>query len=100
MTLHSFHLAYMPFWRAAGALVTPPKASGLRHMEVLSGMQLGAAVISRRRMQVRRMAVFAEWEDEAALEDFLAEHPFGQQLGAGWHVRLKFLRRWGSVREL
>lgn len=100
MTLHSFHLAHLPFWRAAAALVKPPKAAGLRHMEVLSGMQLGAAVISPRRMQMRRVAVFAEWEDEASLTEFLAEHPYGQRLAEGWHVRLKFLRRWGSVREL
>ncbi|MHA7306379.1 hypothetical protein ACX80E_14215 [Arthrobacter sp. TMN-49] len=57
-------------------------------------------MISLRRMQLQRIAVFAEWEDEAALIDFLARHPFGRKLNEGWHVRLKFLRRWGEVREL
>ena len=46
------------------------------------------------------MAVFAEWEDEAALLGFLAQHPFGRKLNEGWHVRLEFVRRWGEVREL
>ena len=90
----------MPVFRATGALLRLPKAPGLLHIEVLAGMQLGAAVISPRRMQLQRMAVFAEWADEAALLDFLAQHPFGRKLNEGWHVRLEFVRRWGEVREL
>lgn len=100
MSFHSFHLAHMPILSAAGGLFRPPTAPGLRHIEVLAGMQLGAPVISPRRMQLKRIAVFVEWEDEAALLDFLAQHPFGQKLNEGWHVRLEFMRRWGEVREL
>lgn len=100
MSIYSFHLAHLPLLKAAGGLLRPPKAPGLRHIEVLAGMQLGAAVISPRRMQLRRIAVFAQWEDEAALEDFLAHHPFGRTLNEGWHVRLEFVRRWGEVHEL
>lgn len=85
---------------AIGGILRAPKAPGLRHIEVLAGMQLGAPVVSTRRMQVRRVAVFAEWEDEAALDDFLARHRFGRELDKGWHVRLEFVRRWGAVREL
>lgn len=103
MTVHSFHLARMSPVRAVGALIRPPaqkNVPGLRHFEVLAGMELGAPVFSLRRMQVHRLAAFAEWADEAALEDFLAEDRFGRRLAAGWHVRLQFLRRWGSVAEL
>lgn len=98
--MHSFHLAQVPLFTAVGGMLRAPAAAGLRHIEVLAGMRLGAGVISPRRMQLRRIAVFAEWEDEAALECFLAQHPFGRALGAGWHVRLEFVRRWGQVREL
>lgn len=100
MTFHSFHLARMPALTAIGGILRALKAPGLRHIEVLAGMQLGAPVLSTRRMQVRRVAVFAEWEHEAALGDFLARHPFGRTLASGWHVRLEFVRRWGAVREL
>ncbi|MDA1361867.1 hypothetical protein O1R50_19725 [Glycomyces luteolus] len=100
MSVHSFHLAPAPVRRSVGAMLRPPAAQGLRHVEVLAGMELGAPVASPRRMQLRQLAVFAEWEDEAALDAFLAEQPLGRALGAGWHVRLEFLRRWGSVREL
>lgn len=76
MTVHSFHLARMSPVRTVGALIRSPaqkNVPGLRHFEVLAGMELGAPVFSLRRMQVHRLAAFAEWADEAALEDFLAE---------------------------
>lgn len=98
MALHSFHLAQSPLRRTVGALVRPPSAPGLRHIEVLAAMELGAPVVSPKRMQLRRLAVFAEWADDAALDAFLAEHPLGRVLGPGWHVRLEYLRRWGEVR--
>lgn len=100
MSVHSFHLAAMAPRSTLGAFLRPPSASGLRHIEVLAGMELGAPVLSPRRMQLRHLAVFAEWTDEAALEACLATRPFGRALGAGWHVRLQFTRRWGSVRQL
>ena len=40
-------------------------------------------------MQLRRLAVFAQWRDEAAVERFLADDPLGRQLAEGWHVRLR-----------
>ncbi|THV32164.1 hypothetical protein [Glycomyces paridis] len=100
MGLHSFHLSRMPVRDAAGALINTSAAPGLRHLEVMAGMRLGAPVVSPDRMQVRKIAVFAEWADEDALESFLARHRFGRRLDAGWHVRLAFQRRWGEVRAL
>jgi len=99
--MHSFHLAELPVRVSAALLVRPPTARtvpGLRHTECLAGMRLGAPVVSSARMQVRRLAVFAAWDDEAALDGFLAGA--GRPLASGWHVRLEFLRRWGHVTEL
>lgn len=63
-------------------------------------MRLGAPVLSPGRLQLRRLAMFAEWEDEAALESFLSHHRLGRRLADGWHVRLAFLRRWGGLAAL
>ena len=63
-------------------------------------MQLGSPVISPARLQLGRVAMFAEWNDEAALERFLAHDRLGRQLAGGWHVRLQFLRRYGQVAAL
>lgn len=97
MTVHSFHLAAIPRLQSLRALVRSPSAPGLRHMECMAGMELGSPVVSLKRLQLHRMAVFAEWTDERALDAFLTDHPLGRSLATGWHVRLEFLRRWGSV---
>ena len=103
MTIHSFHLAEVPRLTGANALVRPPTpatVSGLDHLESLSLMRLGAPVVSPDRLQLRRLAVFAQWRDEAALERFLARDALGRSLASGWHVRLEYLRRWSSIAAL
>lgn len=75
MTIHSFHLAEVPRRTGTNALLRPPTPDtvpGLDHLESLSLMRLGAPVVSPDRLQLRRLAVFAQWQDEAALERFLA----------------------------
>lgn len=99
MTIFTFHLAETPALATARALLRPPIASvpGLLHAECLALMRLGAPTISPARMQLRRMAMFARWEHESAVESFLAEHPLGGRLAVGWHVRMVFLRRWSRL---
>jgi len=104
MGIHSFHLATVPPLLAARALMGGAREAasvdGLEHVEHLSLMTLGAPAVSLERLQLRRHAVFAQWESEAALEDYLARDAFGRHLAAGWHVRLEFVRRWGVVSGL
>jgi hypothetical protein len=102
MSLHSFHLAEVPRRVGARALLRPwgRGVDGLDHAECLSLMRLGAPTVSPDRLQLRRLAVFAQWRDEAALERFLARDPLGRALDRGWHVRLQFLRRWSSLAVL
>ena len=99
--MHSFHLARVPAAVGTRAVARPPRdVPGLRHAEVMATMTLGAPVVSPQRLQVRRLAVFARWEDETALERFLAADRLGRTLADGWHVRMEFLRRWGRVARL
>ena len=102
MTLHSFHLAEVPRRVGARALMRPQGRTvhGLDHAEVLSLMRLGAPTVSPDRLQLRRLAVFAQWEDEASLDAFLSRDPLGCRLAEGWHLRLEFLRRWSSLAAL
>jgi hypothetical protein len=52
------------------------------------------------RYRPHQLAVFAAWQSEAAIEEFLHSCRLGRALAAGWHVRMEFVRRWGYVRAL
>jgi hypothetical protein len=100
MVLYTFHLAEMPARTTARALVRPPRphdVPGLQHAECLAMMTLGSPTVSRARLQIGRLAVFAAWEDDGALERFLERDRLGRELATGWHVRMQFLRRYGAV---
>jgi len=48
------------------------------------------------RPQLGRLGLIAAWEDDAAIDRFLGEHPFGEQVAGGWHARLEPRRCFGS----
>jgi len=101
MTIFSFHLAETTPGTTLRALYRPPAwqhTPGLNHAEFLAGMTLGAPILSPARMQLRQLAMFAAWESEAAIDEFLAGPGLGRALATGWHVRMAFQRRWGHVR--
>jgi hypothetical protein len=103
MSIHSFHLAAVPASVGVRALArrpSPAAAPGLDHAECLALMRLGAPTVSADRLQVRRLAVFAQWRDEASVDRFLTDDPLGRHLARGWHVRLEFLRRWSTLAAL
>ena len=63
-------------------------------------MTLGRPVALPARYHPRQLALFARWDSETAIDDFLATSKLGAELSSGWHVRLEFLRRWGHISEL
>jgi hypothetical protein len=100
--IFSFHLARTSFVTTTSALLRPPTATGtpgLRHAECMAVMALGSPIVSPARMQLGRLAVFASWDSERALDAFLTDTGLGRALATGWHLRLEFLRRWGRVAE-
>ncbi len=84
------------------SLYRPPSSAtvpGLVHAECLTPMLLGSPILSPKRMQLRSLVMFAAWESEDAIDQFMSTSKLGQSISAGWHLRMTFLRRWGSVRE-
>lgn len=102
MSVFTFHLTKTNITTALKAFWNPPTANtvpGLIHAECMTSMKLGSPIFSTERMLMRQVAVFAQWEDEAAIDSFLESNSLGQALAKGWHTRLTFLRQWGHIDE-
>lgn len=102
MTIFTFHFAKVNLGTAFKALLDPPtgrQTPGLKHAECMAMMTLGAPILSPARFQVRHLTMFAEWETNDAIDQFLSGEKLGRRLADGWHVRMTFQRRWGHVRE-
>lgn len=65
----------------------------------MTTMPLGGSILSPGRVRPRHFAMFAAWDDEAAIDAFLNNTALGGELAFGWHVRLSFVRRWGRITE-
>lgn len=101
MSIFSYHLVEVPLsWAIKGVFSEPVSkhTRGLIHSEYMMTMTLGSPILSPSRFLIRQIAFFAQWEDETVLDEYLARDRFGKILVAGWHVRLSFLRKWGTFK--
>ncbi len=98
MSVFSYHLIKLPLFAAIKGMFSSPikkNTKGLIHSEFMTAMTLGAPMVSPSRILLRQVAVFMQWENEIALENYLEQDSFGRILAKGWHVRLSFIRQWG-----
>lgn len=99
MSIFSYHLAEIPFFEAIRGIFSSPisiNTKGLIHSEYMTVMTMGSPIISTSRVLIGQVAVFAQWENEIALQNYLEQTSFGRTLSKGWHVRLSFIREWGE----
>lgn len=73
------------------------KINGLIHAETMTAMILGSHIFSKSRFFNREIVVFAQWDNENYLNEFLESNSIGKQIAKGWHIRLDFLRQWGKI---
>lgn len=97
MSVFSYHLVETSFFRTLNHLISKPKSKGLIHIEVMASMTLGSPLFSSSRILMNKIAVFAQWENDKALEQFLENSSLGQLLNKGWYLRLEFTRSWGKL---
>jgi len=84
--------------RSALALTRKPPAAGsipgLRNAEVGIAAPLSASLLPK--PQFGRAAFVGFWEDDDAIDRFVAEHSLAAQFASGWQTRLEPLRAFGS----
>lgn len=92
----SVHIADVGRLRAQRLLLQgldAAKVPGMSYAEVVFAAQLGNRIPRPRPGQI---GLIATWDDDVALDRFLAGHAFAARLAAGWHVRLEPLHCFGS----
>jgi len=93
----SVHIADVGFGKAVGVLRTAPKPAkvpGLRSANVALCAPLSPKL--RKQIQPGRLGLIAFWDDDAALDGFLAGHELADTLAGGWRLRLQPLRAHGA----
>jgi hypothetical protein len=93
----SVHLADIGLLQVPRMLMRRPRETdlpGLTYAEPVLTAPLGGGLLPQ--PQPGRVGLIAAWDDDAALDRFLDEHPLAERLGGGWHVRLEPLRVFGS----
>lgn len=93
----SVNIADVGVRHALGLLSRPPKPKvvpGLRHVDVGITAPLSASL--RKSPNLGRVGVVAFWDDDTALDAFLAADPRMALLADGWSARLSPLRAHGS----
>ncbi|HRO41782.1 MAG TPA: hypothetical protein PL009_03055 [Flavipsychrobacter sp.] len=99
-SLFTYHLIKVSFLSALKCVLFPIKSSkinGLIHAETMSAMMLGSSIFAPTRLFSRTIVVFAQWNNEDALNKFLRTDSFGNQLSKSWYLKLRFIRQWGSI---
>ena len=94
MAVASVHVADIGPGRAFRMLRGPRRVPGLVSADaaVAAPLRTGGAP----RPMAGRVALVAFWEEDSALDGFLAEHPYARRLAAGWRARLEPLRACGA----
>jgi hypothetical protein len=95
--LASVHIADIKRGEALKLFAKGPKriaSPGLRHANLGLAAPLGAGL--RPKPDFGRVALVAMWDDDQAIDRFLADAPIARALAGGWHARLQPLRAHGS----
>jgi hypothetical protein len=87
-------LASLRLLRAASRPIETP---GLRYAEAAGMVPLAGKGPP---IPPRGVWMLASWDDDDALDRFLADHPIAQRFADGWHVRMEPKRIWGAWPEM
>ena len=93
----SVHIADVGARAALKVLRRAPRSTavqGLLHVDVALAAPLSPSVVPW--PSFGRVALIAFWDDDVAVDRFVAEHPLAAVLAGGWQVRMEPLRAFGA----
>ncbi len=93
----SLHIADVGVGAGLGLLINrlaPGGVRGLRHVDVGAAAALSPSF--RPKPTLGRIGLIGFWDDDRALERFVAEDRIAERFRGGWQARLEPLRRYGS----
>jgi hypothetical protein len=97
----SFHLAEVGRFaglRMLRGATGPDLIPGLRYAALTAASPLSATRLPR--PDPGRVGLIAAWDDDDAIDRFLADHPLAQALRGGWHTRLAPMHIFGAFAPL
>jgi hypothetical protein len=100
MSIFTYHLVKTSISSSLRLLFFSMKSKnikGLIHAEKMIAMTLGSPIFSPKRMLFKEVVIFAQWESELDIDNFLNDTKIGITLSKGWHTRLTFVRQWGKL---
>jgi hypothetical protein len=103
MSIFSYHLAEVSLFTSLKLLLNSKNkatVNGLMFSETMTCMTLGSPILSPSRILLKEIVLFAQWQDEESLNNFLLYHPHGKIFNTGWHIRMEFIRQWGHLNNL
>jgi len=98
VSVHLADLSRRSALRLTRTRLDPSTAHGVRYAEITVAAPLSGRLLPR--PNLGRVGLIASWDDEPALDAFLAAHPLAEQLAHGWYVRLLPTRVFGSWPQL
>ncbi|MFJ9415349.1 spheroidene monooxygenase [Streptomyces sp. NPDC101227] len=96
----SIHFAELGVRAARAALHERPRPDAVPGLRYAETALTGGIAAGPPKLRPGRAALIAAWEDDAALDRFLAEDPLPRRMAEGWHVRLQPIRVSGAWRPM
>lgn len=96
----SVHIADLGVRAARTALGRPPRPGAVPGLRFATTALTGALTAGPPSVHPGRAALLASWDDDGALDRFLAENALARRLAGGWQVRLRPVRvlgAWGPL---
>lgn len=98
MSLFTYHLVRVSVFKRFRMMFQAKKNfPGMVHSEIMTVMTLGSPIFSWKRLMLRQVAFFAQWESTDDLVFFLQNSNLGKTFSGGYYIRLSFVRQWGRI---